>query len=318
MIIVSRSAETLAAAKSAIAQKSNVRVDTVAADLSDSANVDQLAKDYPDIDILVNNAGAIPGGTLLDVDEATWRKAWDLKVFGYVNMCRAFYALMKARKARRDRQRGRQRGRHARSRIHLRRRRQCGARPRSRQSLGCVSAKDGIRVVALSPGPVETDRLVTLMKKKAKDRTGSEDNWQELLKPLPFGRGATPEEIGAAIAFLASPHSGYTSGSVVTIDAGLSARADSILNGASHAASDDRRRREALLRGDRQGHSDRLHPRVRRRLSLVGAAGALLRALLPLHHLQRARLSALGRAEGSARNIRRSARATTSARCSMR
>src|SRR5712675_2068825 len=94
VILVSRSAETLAAAKAAIAQKSNVRVDTVAADLSDSANVDRLARDFPDIDILVNNAGAIPGGTLLDVSEATWRKAWDLKVFGYVNMCRAFYALI--------------------------------------------------------------------------------------------------------------------------------------------------------------------------------------------------------------------------------
>ena len=58
----------------------------------------ELARDYPDIDILVNNAGAIPGGSLLNVDEATWRKAWDLKVFGYVNMCRAFYALMQKRK----------------------------------------------------------------------------------------------------------------------------------------------------------------------------------------------------------------------------
>src|SRR5437764_15055428 len=99
VIIVSRSAETLAVAKAAIAQKSNVRVDVVAADLSDSANVDRLARDFPDIDILVNNAGAIPGGSLLNVSEETWRKAWDLKVFGYVNMCRAFYALMKARKA---------------------------------------------------------------------------------------------------------------------------------------------------------------------------------------------------------------------------
>jgi NADP-dependent 3-hydroxy acid dehydrogenase YdfG len=42
----------------------------------------------------VNNAGAIPGGSLLDVDEQTWRKAWDLKVFGYINMCRAYYALI--------------------------------------------------------------------------------------------------------------------------------------------------------------------------------------------------------------------------------
>jgi NAD(P)-dependent dehydrogenase (short-subunit alcohol dehydrogenase family) len=224
VIIVSRSAEALAAAKSAIAQKSNVRVDVVAADLSDSANVDMLAKNYPDIDILVNNAGAIPGGALLDVSEATWRKAWDLKVFGYVNMCRAFYALMKARQAGVIiNVVGNAADTHDPEYI-------CGVAGNAAltafsQSLGCVSAKDGIRVVALSPGPVETDRIVTLMKKKAKDRTGSADNWQELRKPLPFQRCATPEEIGAAAAFLASPHSGYTSGSVVTIDAGLSARA---------------------------------------------------------------------------------------------
>ena len=89
-----------------------MRVDTVAADLSDSANVDQLARDFPDIDILVNNAGAIPGGALLDVTEATWRKAWDLKVFGYINMCRAFYAPDEGAQVRRHRQRRRQRGRH--------------------------------------------------------------------------------------------------------------------------------------------------------------------------------------------------------------
>ena len=224
VIIVSRSADALLATKAAIAQRTNVRVDTVAADLSDSANVDKLARDYPDIDILVNNAGAIPGGMLLNVDEATWRRAWDLKVFGYVNMCRAFYALMQKRK----------RGvivnvvgnaadTHDPEYI-------CGVAGNAAltaftQSLGSVSAKDGIRVVAVSPGPVATERLIGLMKKKALDRTGSADNWKDLFKPLPFGRGATAEEIGAAIAFVASDQSAYTSGSVVTIDAGLSARA---------------------------------------------------------------------------------------------
>jgi NAD(P)-dependent dehydrogenase (short-subunit alcohol dehydrogenase family) len=84
---------------------------------------------------------------------------------------------------------------------------------------------DGIRVVAINPGPVTTDRLVTLLKRKARDRIGSEDNWKELLKPMPFSRGATADEIGAAIAFIASDQSGYTSGSIVTIDGGLSARA---------------------------------------------------------------------------------------------
>ena len=150
VIIVSRSAEALAAAKSAIAQKSNVRVDTVAADLSDSANVDKLAKDFPDIDILVNNAGAIPGGTLLDVSEATWRKAWDLKVFGYVNMCRRFYALMKARSAGVIiNVVGNAADTHDPEYI-------CGVAGNAAltafsQSLGCVSARDGIRVDRAQP-----------------------------------------------------------------------------------------------------------------------------------------------------------------------
>src|SRR3989304_124690 len=50
-----------------------------------------------ELDILVNNAGAIPGGDLLKVDEETWRRAWDLKVFGYINLTRQVYAAMKAR-----------------------------------------------------------------------------------------------------------------------------------------------------------------------------------------------------------------------------
>ena len=90
-----------------------------------------------------------------------------------------------------------------------------------------MSVRDGVRVVAVSPGPVATERLVNLMRKKARDRTGNAENWRDLFKPLPFERAATAEEIGAAIAFLASEHSGYTSGSIAIIDAGLSARAQS-------------------------------------------------------------------------------------------
>jgi NAD(P)-dependent dehydrogenase (short-subunit alcohol dehydrogenase family) len=224
VILVSRSAENLDAAKSAIVQKANVRVDTVAADLADSRNVDDLAKNFPGIDILVNNAGAIPGGSLLDVDEARWRAAWDLKVFGYVNMCRAFYALMKARRAGVIvNVIGNAADTHDPEYI-------CGVAGNASlaaftQSLGSVSARDGIRVLAISPGPVMTERLVGLMRKKAKDRTGDAESWKDLVKPLPFGRGATAEEIGAAIAFMASEQSAYTSGSIITIDAGLSARA---------------------------------------------------------------------------------------------
>src|SRR6266566_1327180 len=226
LILVARTAADLDAAKAAIVRKANVRVDTVATDLSVGANVARLAKDFPAVDIVVNNAGAIPGGNLVDIDEARWRAAWDLKVFGYINMCRAYYALMKARKsgvivnvigaAAQTRDPG-----------YI-----CGVAGNAAlaafsQALGSVSHKDGIRVVAIHPGPVATDRLVTLLRKRAQDRTGDPETWRELTKSMPFGRPAKPEEIGAKIAFLASDRSGYTSGSVVTIDGGISARAAS-------------------------------------------------------------------------------------------
>ncbi len=75
------------------------QVDTTAhvVDLRKSEDVARLAKEAADIDILVNNAGDIPGGSIDKIDEATWRHAWDLKVFGYINLTRLIYAQMKAR-----------------------------------------------------------------------------------------------------------------------------------------------------------------------------------------------------------------------------
>ena len=92
------------------------------------------------------------------------------------------------------------------------------------QSLGAAAPADGLRVVGLSPGPVTTDRLVTLQRKRAQDRFGDPERWPELFAGMPFGRAATPEEIGAMTAFLASPRSGYTSGTIVTIDGGATSR----------------------------------------------------------------------------------------------
>ncbi len=99
VVLVSRTAADLEAARAAIIAKHNVAVRVFPLDLSDSRNVDKLAAECPDTEILVNNAGAIPGGNIDAVDEARWREAWDLKVFGYVNMTRRFYGLMRERKA---------------------------------------------------------------------------------------------------------------------------------------------------------------------------------------------------------------------------
>ena len=96
VILVARSATDLQQAAEQIAGH-GAPVSFEAADLSDGGAVDRIAERHGHVDILVNNAGAIPAGRLDEIDEVRWRAAWDLKVFGYINMTRRFYAAMKAR-----------------------------------------------------------------------------------------------------------------------------------------------------------------------------------------------------------------------------
>jgi len=92
------------------------------------------------------------------------------------------------------------------------------------KTLGGASAADNIRVVGVNPGPVETERLEALMRKRAQDQFGDADKWRDFYKPLPFGRPGTPQEIADMVAFLASDLASYISGTVVTIDGGLASR----------------------------------------------------------------------------------------------
>jgi hypothetical protein len=221
--LVARTAADLDAARAAIAAKHNVGVRVFPLDLSDGRNVDRLAADCADTEILVNNAGAIPGGDIDTVDEARWREAWDLKVFGYINMTRRFYSLM------RERKRG----------VIVNILGAAGENPdfdyiagssgnaslmAFTRAMGGASPRDGIRVVGINPGPVLTDRLITLTRHRAQLRLGDAERWPELMKGHAFGRAAKPEEIAWMAAFLASDKSGYTTGSIVTIDGGGSSR----------------------------------------------------------------------------------------------
>jgi NAD(P)-dependent dehydrogenase (short-subunit alcohol dehydrogenase family) len=219
LILVARGAETLNETAAEIRAKRQVNVRTIAADLSSDASVRRVAQEAGQIDILVNNAGAIPPGDIEAVDDARWRAAWDLKVFGYISFCRVIYGQMKARGA----------GviinvigaageRFPTTYI-------AGAAGNASlmaftRALGKGAPADGLRVVAINPGPVETDRLVMIRKADAKLKWGDESRWRELSASMPFGRPATPREIGNAVAFLASPASAYTTGTVLTIDGG--------------------------------------------------------------------------------------------------
>jgi 3-oxoacyl-[acyl-carrier protein] reductase len=223
VVLVSRTAADLDKVRAKIAAEHNVAVRYYALDLSDSKSIDKLAAECADIDLLVNNAGAIPGGNIAEIDEKRWREAWDLKVFGYINMTRRFYALMAERK----------------KGVIVNILGAAGENPDFNyiagssgnaslmaftRAMGGTAPRDGLRVVGINPGPVMTDRLVTLMRTRARTQFGDPERWTEYMKPLAFGRAAKPEEIGWMAAFLASDLSTYTTGSIITIDGGGSSR----------------------------------------------------------------------------------------------
>jgi len=97
VVLTARNAEKLAAIKADIAETAPEReVTLIPLDLTVAGAAETLADEAGDVDILVNNAGVIPSGSLFDIDEAKWRAGWELKVFGYINLCRLYYPRMKA------------------------------------------------------------------------------------------------------------------------------------------------------------------------------------------------------------------------------
>lgn len=218
LTLVSRGAEALHALADELAARHGVPVRGVAADLSDHAEIERIAAEIGDLDVLVNNAGAIPPGDLFAVDDARWRAAWDLKVFGYIGMSRAFYPRLKASRGAIVNVIGA-----AGERLnpnYIAGSVGNAALMAFTRTLAKAGARDGVRVVGINPGMVATDRMETLLRDTAQARLGDEAQWATLTDSLPFGRAAAPDEIADAVAFLASARSAYTNGAILTIDGG--------------------------------------------------------------------------------------------------
>jgi len=218
--LVARSAALLAELAAELGASSGRQVRWSALDLADSANIETLCAAAGPLDILVNNAGAIPAGTLEMVDEARWRAAWDLKVFGYINLTRQVYAAMRGRGGVIVNVIGA--GGERVSAGYLAGAGGNAALMAVTRALGGVSSRDGIRVVGINPGLIETERLVTMQRTHATRVFGDPERWREMLDPdFPPGQ---PEHIADMVAFLASSRSANTTGTVITIDGGMCAR----------------------------------------------------------------------------------------------
>lgn len=221
--LASRDADVLATRAREIADEFGIEAVPHATDLSRRGAAEELCAACGAIDILVNNAGSVPRGTILEIDEETWRQAWDLKVFGYINMMRETYRAMKARG----------------NGVIVNVVGNSGERPSApfaatgaanaaliwlTESIGGESIKDGIRVLGVNPGPTTTDRFIEGAKNRAEARLGDGERWAETFASLPMGRPAHPEEVADMVAFLASDRASYITGTLVRIDAGFNTR----------------------------------------------------------------------------------------------
>jgi NAD(P)-dependent dehydrogenase (short-subunit alcohol dehydrogenase family) len=192
----------------------------IAADVADESEVrrlfDAVGAEYGRIDIAFNNAGISPpdDDSILTTGMDAWRRVQEVNLTSVYLCCKYVIPHMQAR------------GKGsiintasfvavlgaATSQISYTASKG-GVLAMSRE-LGVQFAREGIRVNALCPGPVNTPLLRELF---AKDP----ERAARRLVHVPLGRFAEPEEIAAAVAFLASDDSAYITASQFLVDGGI-------------------------------------------------------------------------------------------------
>ncbi|WP_028798773.1 SDR family NAD(P)-dependent oxidoreductase [Streptomyces sp. 142MFCol3.1] len=190
------------------------------ADVTDDASVRAAvaaaAEALGGLDVLVNNAGIGAQGTVEDNDDAEWHRVLDVNVLGIVRTTRAALPLLR-------------RSAHPAvvntcsiaATAGLPRRALYSATKGAVLSLTLAMAADhvreGIRVNCVNPGTVDTPwvgRLLGAATDPAAERAALEAR-------QPTGRLVTAAEVAGAIAYLASPLSGATTGTALAVDGGM-------------------------------------------------------------------------------------------------
>jgi NAD(P)-dependent dehydrogenase (short-subunit alcohol dehydrogenase family) len=171
------------------------------------------------IDALVNNAGATRRGDFLELADGDWQDGFALKFFGAMRCCREAWPHLRA---------------HAGAIVNIV---GVGGRTGSAEFTigGSVNAallnltkcladrgvREGVRVNAINPGSIATERLTTRVAALAAERSitpaAAAHGMAERLGVARFG---APEEIARVVAFLLSPAAGYCQGAVVDVDGG--------------------------------------------------------------------------------------------------
>jgi NAD(P)-dependent dehydrogenase (short-subunit alcohol dehydrogenase family) len=197
----------------------------VIADVTDDAAVRAAVADAGEhlggLDILVNNAGIGAAGTVEDNDDDEWRRVLDVNVLGMVRVTRAALPLLRRAAA--------ERGRAAivntcsvAAIAGLPQRALYSASKGAVYALTLAMAADhvaeGIRVNCVNPGTADTPWVARLLD-AAPDPQAER---AALTARQPMGRLVSADEVAAAIAYLASPLAGATTGTALAVDGGMS------------------------------------------------------------------------------------------------
>jgi 3-oxoacyl-[acyl-carrier protein] reductase len=189
---------------------------TVVADLSAPGGAEQVVQATLDafgaIDILVNNVGTAKGSDIVNTADAEWQEAFDHTLYPAIRMSRLVVPHMRKQGGGSivmiasiwGRESG---GRMAYNAVKA-------AEISLAKSMAQQLAKDRIRVNSVAPGSILFPGG-SWDKRQQADPAAIADF---VRRELPFGRFGRPEEIGAAVAFLASPQASWISGSCVPVD----------------------------------------------------------------------------------------------------
>jgi len=189
---------------------------TVAADLSSESGVaDVIARTvgtFGGVDILVNNVGLARGGTITDTTDAHWHEALDHTLFPAIRASRLAVPEMRRRGGGAIVMIASIYGREAGGRMTYNAVK--AAEISLAKSMAQQLARDNIRVNSVAPGSISFPGG-SWHRRQQEDPAGIAEF---VRNELPFGRFGRPEEVGAVVAFLASPRASWMSGASVTVD----------------------------------------------------------------------------------------------------
>jgi 2-hydroxycyclohexanecarboxyl-CoA dehydrogenase len=165
------------------------------------------------VDVLVNNAGIDVIGPFLDSDEATWDRLWAVNLKGTLLATRAVLEGMVARERGRIVNLGSDAGRVGSSGEAVYSATKGGVIAFTK-TLAREVARHGITVNCVCPGPTDTALLEQV-------RAYDEKLHASLARAIPLRRLGRPEDVAAAVVFLAGDDAGYITGQTLSVSGGL-------------------------------------------------------------------------------------------------